>query len=74
MFNNLSIAIKVQPAPIRFEQSPNFNKSTLNIKNWELKEYDIKTLTAKFEVNFSEPLQISQAGLPDKIEISFLSE
>ena len=49
-----------------------FNESILEIKAWKLQEFDSKKLTAKFEVNFSQPLEISQESVQDKLRVTFL--
>ena len=58
--------IEVIPVTLALDD-PNFNESDFLIKNWTLLSFDRGTLMTKFDINFTDPLKISQSGQRDFI-------
>ena len=44
-----------------------FSESDFMIKNWTLLNFNRGTLITKFDINFTNPLKISQSGQKDDV-------
>ena len=59
LFSKKHMIIGLLPSPERAE-NPEFDYRKLEINSWSLLEFDNESRIAHIQLNFSEPLQISQ--------------
>ena len=72
-FKHDLVKLKVLPSVNRLS-SPNNNISDIEIKAFEINKEGLNNLLLMFQVNFSNPLQISQEGGFEIIQIEFMSK